>query len=433
MSLSKTIAINTLAQVFGKFGVLIFGIITTIFLRRFLGRSGYGDYVFITSFTLMLVSLADFGTHLIGVKEASQQSQKQIKIISSVFLLRLLLTSLTVIIGLFIIKVFFPHQPLTNLLFLSLLLMVAIMLKNSLTIIFHTKLKLTYAGLMDGLTAGLILLITIILLYLKQNLYWLISGLALVYGLIFLLFLPLSQRLIPFSFTLDKKLIKKIIKEILPMGGILFLYTCYSKFDTLALKIFWGSEVVGVYGLAYKIHENLIVLAAFLMNSLLPILSQTIADKKKFSFLLQKTFDVLLLSGLGILLIIFIAAPLIIKIIIGKMAVNEIIALRVLVFATFVSFLNHLTGYTIISLGEQKKSFLISVLALVFNVVSNLIFIPLFSFKAAAVNTFLTEGLVLVFSSLVIYKKLHWFPHLFSFPKTALAIIRTKGKIYDGE
>ena len=88
-------------------------------------------------------------------------------------------------------------------------------------------------------------------------------------------------------------------------------------------------------------------------------------------------------------------------------------------------------GYTIIALRKQAKSFYIAGLALGFNLTVNLVFIPLFSYKAAAVNTVLTEGLVLVLSSIVVYKKLAWFPRLTSFPKTLIDIIKKKGRIFD--
>lgn len=418
MSLSKVIAANTFSQIFGKTAVLIFGILTTIILRRFLGRAGYGDYVFIISFSLMLSALADFGTHLIGVKQACQNKKKQKIIIGNTILLR---TFFSLIVAFFGGIVIFP----------SFFIIISLSLKTCLHIVFHTKLKLFYSALMDSLVALFILVASFILVSLGKGILFLVLSLALANLMVALIFSPLAFKLLPFDLRINWPIIKKIIGEILPMGGILVLYTCYSRIGTIMLKFFKTSEAVGIYGLAYKIHENLNVLAAFLMNSLLPIFSRLIFNKKKFIFLFQITFDTLLISGLILVIFILPIAPLIIKILTGTFAQKETLALRILIFATLISFLNHLTGYSIISLGEQRKSFLIALIALIFNVSANIIFIPLFSFKAVAINTVLTESLVLFLSSLVIWKKLNWLPSPTSFFRTGIKIIKMKGRVFD--
>lgn len=442
MSLSKSITINTLSQVLGKISVVIFGILGTIVLRRYLGRSFYGDYIYVISLATMFATLADFGSHLITVREASQKEKKQGQIIANVFILRLILVSLAaiILIGLAFIPSFSgsanKNSNLTLPIIFSVLIIFSLSFKNSLTIIFHTKLKLFYFSLMNFLTGFLALLGAVFLVAInagkKPSFFVLNLGLA--NFLAFIFFLPLALRLINLRFKLSKKIIKRIILQTAPMGGILLLFTLYSKIDTVILKLYQNSEAVGIYGLTYKIHENLNVMAAYLMNSLLPIFSKLAVNKSKqksFKKLFQTSFDVLLVSGALLAGITFLISPLIIRILTGGFFKKEIFCLRILVLATFFSFLNHLMGYSIVALKKQAKSFYIAGLALGFNLTVNLIFIPLFSFKAAAINTVLTEGLVLILSSLVVYKKLAWFPKLTSFPKTITDIIKKKGRVFD--
>ena len=437
MSLSKSITINTLSQILGKISVVLFGVLATIVLRRYLGRSFYGDYIYVISLATMFATLADFGSHLIAVREASQQEKKEGQIIANVIILRFLFSLSASGIMLVLIAIPKFAQGLNWPIMTACLIILALSFKNSLTIIFHTKLKLFYFSLMNFLTAFLAFFGTVFLTAINagKKPTFFVLNLGLANFLAFIFFLPLALRLINLKFKPSKKIIKRIIRQAAPMGGILLLFTLYSKIDTVILKLYQSSEAVGVYGLTYKIHENLNVMAAYLMNSLLPIFSKLAVNKNKrsrFKKLFQTAFNLLLASGALLAGVTFLISPLIIRILTGGFLKKEIFCLRILVLATFFSFLNHLMGYTIIALRKQAKSFYIAGLALGFNLIVNLIFIPIFSFKAAAVNTVLTEGLVLVLSSMVVYKKLAWFPKPASFPKTITDIIKKKGKVFDG-
>jgi len=82
-----------------------------------------------------------------------------------------------------------------------------------------------------------------------------------------------------------------------------------------------------------------------------------------------------------------------------------VLVLRILVFATFIAYFNHLTGYSLIALGKQKVSLIVAIIALVWNVSLNLIFIPRYSYLAAAAITIATEGLVLILTSVYLARK----------------------------
>lgn len=155
MFLSKVIVANTFSQIFGKAAVLIFGILTTIILRCFLGRAGYGDYVFIISFGFMLFALAYFGTHLIGVKQTRQDKKRQRRIIGNTIFLRTFFSLIVAFFGGIVVS------P-------SLFVIISLSLKTCLHIVFYTKLKLFYSALMDSLVALFILVASFILVFFRK-------------------------------------------------------------------------------------------------------------------------------------------------------------------------------------------------------------------------------------------------------------------------
>ncbi len=60
---------------------------------------------------------------------------------------------------------------------------------------------------------------------------------------------------------------------------------------------------MGTYGLAYKVHDNLILGAAFLVNALFPILSKCANEpglNNRLRLIYKKSFDILFMAGIYI-------------------------------------------------------------------------------------------------------------------------------------
>jgi O-antigen/teichoic acid export membrane protein len=197
-----------------------------------------------------------------------------------------------------------------------------------------------------------------------------------------------------------------------------------------------GSGAVGIYAVAYRVYDVLILGAAYLMNSLLPVLShyaQQPNGREKLKTIYQKSFDILLMMGLVAVVFSFFFSPLLVKFLTQQRFVeffDSIGVLKILSLAIFFAYFNHLTGFTIVSLSRQNKYFLVALSALVFNVLANFLIIPRFSYYGAALITVLTEGVVLVITTFFIYRFLKIKPSLFTFPQTFKQLVKKRGKIF---
>ncbi len=436
MNLTRVVAYNTSVQILGKAITLVFGITTTALLTNYLGPTGFGNYIFALSFVSIFSSIADWGTVLIGVREASRAEEKQEEIFSNTFILRLLLSFLAMLV-VWVIIYFFPlgssQTSLKNLVIFSSILILIFSLKTSLEIVFQTKLKQGKTALVELVASLLTLLLSFLAIKIGGDLFAIFTGLILANIAASILAFILARQLTNFNFSISPAILKMISLEALPMGGVLILYSVYNRVDSLILQAIKGSEAVGVYGLSYRIYEVLVLGAFYLMNTLLPIISQE-KDPVRLRHIYQKTIDVLMLAGITVFLGTIIFAPLAIKVIAWQKATEfgqSIPLLRILGLATLVSYLNHLTGYTIVALGKQRKYLLIALAAMVFNFSLNLILIPRFSFYAAAWITVLTEGLVFLLTSLFLIRTMGFVPSLFSFPKTGWEIITNRKKLFE--
>jgi O-antigen/teichoic acid export membrane protein len=64
------------------------------------------------------------------------------------------------------------------------------------------------------------------------------------------------------------------------------------------------------------------------------------------------------------------------------------------------SFVSHLFGYILVAFEKQKKLLVINLVVVIFNIVFNLLAIPYYGFRGAAVTTIFSELLVLILTFL---------------------------------
>ncbi len=407
MSLGTKIAWNTLVQIIGKALSVSLGVLITILLTRYLGPAGFGTYTLVVVFVTLFGTLGDWGLTLITIREASKDSVDAGKIIGNVFVIRLLLS--VVAVGASILAVYLlPYSPQIRMfVVLASFYLVALSIKTSFQIIFNVKLTMYYWAITEITTNLLAILLILFLIITHQGIAQIILAFNLCHLVAALCAAFLGYRLLPLTFSLHAKTTRLLLAETLPMGAILVIFTIYNRIDTIILSLYKGEVAVGIYGTSYRIYEVLVLGGAYFSNSVLPLLSNLAHnDKKEMALLYQKSFVVLSWMGIGVALLNFLLAPVFVWVLGGSKFLPAIAPLRILSLALVVSYFNHLNGYSLIALGKQKYSLAIAACVLFINLAGNLIFIPHFSYLAAAWMTFVTEGVIVLLSMAVLKKEI---------------------------
>lgn len=416
----------------GKIASTTLGVVITILLTRHLGPAGYGTFTFILVFVTMFGTVADWGLTLITVREASKNPEREKEIIGNVLMIRLGLATIAAAASVLVIHLLPYDQSTKALTSVASLYLIALSLRTSFQIIFNVKLAMQNWAWSEFSANAL----TIVLLV------WLLSHGA---GLreVILAYLAgdffsagvaawLAYRMLPLKLSLVSQYTKALVLESLPMGAILVVFTIYNRIDTVILSFYSGQEAVGFYGAAYRILEVLILGAAYFANSILPLLSNYAQhDRERLRRMFKKSYVVLSFLGVGAAIGTYLLAPLAIAIVAGPQFSGSVVALRILSLVLVVAYFNHLNGYTLIALGKQWYSLAIALVALVVNVSLNLIFIPIYSYQAAAFITFLTEGLIVVLSLILIRRELRVLPSLADIPGVVREFIVKRGKIFE--
>ncbi len=440
MNLSQKVVFNTIVQIAAKSITVIFGLLVTILLTGYLGRAGFGDYMYVIALVVIFGAFADWGTATIGVREAAKEKKEQGRVLANIFLVRLVLSifaSLVMVVAALII----PLQTANPLVIRRAIMIGALILilyttKTSLLVVFQTKLQLQKQAIVDMIISLLILLTSWFFVQNQSGLISLIGAVVLANFVGVVVGFFLAKRTVEFNWRIEKKFVKRLLTESFPMGAILLIFTIDNKIDTVMLGVIKGNDAVGIYAVAYRVYDVLILGAAYFMGALLPVLSRyanLTKWQKKLQQIYQKSFDLMLLMGLIIAGSVWLLAPLVVRIITQQRLAefgDSILTLRLLGLALFLAYFNHLTGYTIVALGKQRPYFFIALGALVFNIVANILVIPRFSYYGAAAVTIFTEGLLLVITIFFIFRLLKIIPSPFRFPKTAIEFFKSHGKIF---
>jgi len=188
-------------------------------------------------------------------------------------------------------------------------------------------------------------------------------------------------------------LIRQMIGGSWPLMLNHFLATIFFQIDIVLLEWLKGARIVGLYRVAYSWLLAINVIPAFFTQALLPIMARQAQDDRAA---LRRTYT------LAIKLLVAIAFPLAVGFTFvaepltwflgGEAYLPEgAIALQIMIWSIPIGWMNSLTQYALVALNLQRRITLAFIGAVTFNITSNLIFIPQYSYQAAAITTILSE------------------------------------------
>ncbi len=207
------------------------------------------------------------------------------------------------------------------------------------------------------------------------------------------LFMLLRGRILRPVWRIDLALQRWMLSESGPLMLNHLLATVFWRIDILILTPWVGEMGVGLYAAAYKYIDGLNVIPSYFTLAIFPVMARFAANE---SDTLKRThwLALRLLTMISIpitVFVLFTARPLILLLGGQEFVPGAILPLQLLILSITVGFMNSVTHYVLIAIGQQRFLTRAFVFGVVFNTVGNLIFIPRYGVTAAAVVTILSE------------------------------------------
>lgn len=200
-----------------------------------------------------------------------------------------------------------------------------------------------------------------------------------------------------FRAPVSAPLVKSMALVSLPLMLNHLLQTVFFKVDILLLEPLQGEVVVGWYSSAYKWIDALLIVPSYLTMALFPLMSRRAAGDAAG---LRSAYLGTLRWLLAVSLPVAVATTYLAEPLIGLLAGADYLphgakALQVMIWFLPFSFVNGVTQYVLIALDRQRWITLSFAVAATFNLVANLVVIPIWSYPGAAVVTIVSEIVLL--------------------------------------
>lgn len=196
--------------------------------------------------------------------------------------------------------------------------------------------------------------------------------------------------------TIDRPLIRRMGGESWFLMLNHFLATIFFQIDVIIIEAMHGARMVGQYSVAYKWVAALNIIPSFFTQALLPLMSRQAHEDRpglKRNYILA--IKLLVSTALPVAVIFTFIADFLAGALGGAQYLPDgAIATQLMIWSIPIGWMNSLTQYVLIALDMQRRILRAFVLAVSFNIITNLIFIPQYGYRAAALTTIASEAVL---------------------------------------
>lgn len=378
--------------------------IVSIFVARHLGPEGYGILSYAISLAALFAVATHMGLHGLAIRELVNNPEAHGLLIGTILFLKIIGAAGAIVTFLIII---ISTESIGSSTFWVLLIASAIILFKPFEVFdfwFQAEVMAKYSAIARGLAAILFSILSAILVLTGANVLAFASAYvvqAILVALLFMLFFKykatVSLKEIGFRLAKAKKLLGQ---SWMIMLGALFAMV-YLKIDQVMLRWLVNTEEVGIYSVAVKFSETWYFIPTLLVASIFPKLIEIRnEDNERFKKRLQQLFDFLFLSALSLaILITFISDPLI-TFLYGIEYQKASLVLSIHIWAGIFIFMRAAFSKWILIEDAIPFSMITQGMGAFFNILLNLLLIPIYEGAGAAIATIISYAIASYFSLL---------------------------------
>lgn len=399
----QTVAKNSLLPMATSLLMKLIDLAFALLSLRILGPVGTGRYGWAVVVFSLANTVTDFGLGILVTREVSRDRTQANRYLTNTAILRLALWAASLLpVAIFAaINLAFSDLTLDTAGALGLLMigMLPSSLAASLAFLFNAYEKFEYRIAIDFATRLLSAALGVMALVLGYGYVGLaaVSILTNLFTLAAFYYLVRTALFTP-RWEPDRSLMRWMFSESYPLMINNLLSGLFFRIDALILRPLKGDAVLGYYQTAYKFIDALNFIPSNFTLAIFPALSRYAASAKDA---MLRAYILSLKILLWVALPITVGTIFVARELIGIFGGNaylpdSAIALQVLIWFLPFSFINSVTHYVLIALGQQRFLTKAFILGVVFNVAANLAAIPSLSYVGAALVTILSEIVLLL-------------------------------------
>jgi len=362
-----------------------------IYLARVLGPANFGKINFAQAIVLYFMWIVNLGLTTLGIREVARDKNNIDNYVGNIVPLRLTLALFSFLLLLVFVSLIPKSTEIKYLIvFYGLSLYSSALLLEWL---FQGIEKMEFVGIsriLDKFFYGI--LIFLLVKSSRQLLlipYLWLGGSLIAAGFLLYIFVRQFGKIrLRFNFPLWKDLVKRA----LPMGTAFIMIQLYYNFDTIMLGFMKGDEVVGWYNAAYKIVFLVLAFIPIFINVIFPVMSKYYKEsREKLQVLISSSTKLLSTVALPLGVGGTILAKPIMDFLYGESFNNGIIGFQILIWSVVIIYIRCTYEQSFLACDEERRYLFGVLLGAFANICLNIILIPPFSLKGAAIATVISE------------------------------------------
>lgn len=358
-----------------------------ILIARAVSVEDLGKYSFALSFATIFAMFLDFGTTQILVRESARNKEESQKYLSNVLGFKLIVSVFVYLLIVLAVNLMGYPDITKRLVYVT----GVVIILDSFSIAFYSVLR----GLQNlifesyGVIINQIILLILGVIIIQLNLGLVVLMSVYLAGTLFNLLY--SSSLLSFKYKIFPKpnfsyaLILKILKISLPFAIAGVFVRLYSYLDVIILSKLTNDEAVGIYSVAYKVTFALQFIGVAFSAAIYPAFCNYFVSSKE---LLAKSFTksvyYLLIISMPLSVGIITIADKVIGPIFGSSYNASVAPLQILMVALVIIFLSFPVGALLNASNKQTANTVVLGFIALFNLIANLILVPIFSYNGAA-------------------------------------------------
>ena len=369
-------------------------LISAPLLIRHLGIAAFGRYSTVMAIAAIVAGVTDAGLATIAVREwATRSAADRANVVRSLFGIRLELSAAGVALGV----AFALVAGYRGVLVLGTLIAGTGMLVQAVAHLFsaplQADLRLGWVAMIDVVRQVVAVALIVALVVAGAGLLPffvvpVVSGVAMV-----IVAVALVRNQIPLSPSFHGAEWWPLLREMLPFAAAVAAITVYFRVTIIVMSLIASAQQTGYFATSYRIIEVLIGIPGFAVASAFPILSRAAAgDRERFAYATGRILELALIGGTAFALGTILIAPFAIDVVAGAKGKPASPVLQIQALALIATFMVSASSYALLALRRHTAILVISLAALVENVVLTLILVPISHARGAAVAAVIVES-----------------------------------------
>jgi len=397
MSEMPRLAKNTMSLNIATIANNLLAFVISVYIGRYLGKDGFGQFVFAFSFVGMFTVLTDVGLSTLFVREVARNREQMGRYSGNIIIIKLLLGIITFSLILAVITMMNVSPSLKIGVYIVAFYVILESMGKFLNSGFNAFERMEFTAFLQFSLKLLTLIGVFIVIRMKYGLTQFFGAYILAAALYLILSVLLLGRKIGYpTMQADYVWWKMLLAKSAPFAIAGFLVGITNGIDMTILKLIKGDAACGLYGAARRLFSLAIFIPANFTVALYPLFSRLYkTSRNSLVKYHKKAFQFLLIIALPLAMGTTLLARRLIILIWSNEYVGSDRALQILVWVLPIQFVTTLFGTLLGAVDKQRIVALIAFWAMIFSICFNLVLIPHFSYIGASIALLLTNCSIL--------------------------------------